>query len=59
MPWRALYRITSEISLVNFIQPCFYFMVNLRRDPGRFFFYWLMNIWATLVMSHFSGPLVL
>ena len=31
----------------------FYFMVNLRRDPGRFFFYWLMNIWATLVMSHF------
>ncbi|CAK9439083.1 uncharacterized protein LODBEIA_P33070 [Lodderomyces beijingensis] len=30
----------------------FYFMVNFRRDPGRFFFYWLMCIWCTLVMSH-------
>ncbi|EGW32053.1 multidrug resistance protein [Spathaspora passalidarum NRRL Y-27907] len=33
----------------NFV---FYFMVNYRRTPGRFFFYWLINIWATLVMSH-------
>ncbi|KAK6455694.1 multidrug resistance protein [Scheffersomyces xylosifermentans] len=33
----------------NFV---FYFMVNFRRDPGRFFFYWLMAIWCTLVMSH-------
>ncbi|RLV95118.1 Multidrug resistance protein CDR1 [Spathaspora sp. JA1] len=30
----------------------FYFMVNYRRNPGRFFFYWLINIWATLTMSH-------
>ncbi|EDK44697.1 multidrug resistance protein CDR1 [Lodderomyces elongisporus NRRL YB-4239] len=30
----------------------FYFMVNFRREPGRFFFYWLMCIWCTLVMSH-------
>ncbi|EGW31336.1 drug resistance protein 1 [Spathaspora passalidarum NRRL Y-27907] len=30
----------------------FYFMINLRREPGRFFFYWLMGMWLTLVMSH-------
>nr|ACK99557.1 ATP binding cassette transporter Abc1p [Pichia kudriavzevii] len=30
----------------------FYFMVNFRRNPGRFFFYLLMNFMATLVMSH-------
>ncbi|KAG7660523.1 CDR1 [[Candida] subhashii] len=30
----------------------FYFMVNFRRNPGRFFFYWLMCVWCTLVMSH-------
>ncbi|WEJ96670.1 Multidrug resistance protein [Yamadazyma tenuis] len=30
----------------------FYFMVNLRRDAGRFFFYWLMGFSCTLVMSH-------
>ncbi|CAK7891667.1 pleiotropic ABC efflux transporter of multiple drugs Cdr1p [[Candida] anglica] len=30
----------------------FYFMVNFRRDPGRFFFYWLMGFSCTLVMSH-------
>lgn len=29
-----------------------YFMVNFRRNPGRFFFYWLMCIICTLVMSH-------
>ncbi|CAI5758794.1 unnamed protein product [Candida verbasci] len=33
----------------NFV---FYFMVNFRREPGRFFFYWLMCGWCTLVMSH-------
>ncbi|CAD1812249.1 unnamed protein product [Candida parapsilosis] len=33
----------------NFV---FYFMVNFRRNPGRFFFYWLMCLWCTLVMSH-------
>ncbi|KGK34670.1 hypothetical protein JL09_g6181, partial [Pichia kudriavzevii] len=30
----------------------YYFMVNFRRNPGRFFFYFLMNFMATLVMSH-------
>ncbi|ODV86674.1 hypothetical protein CANARDRAFT_6250 [[Candida] arabinofermentans NRRL YB-2248] len=30
----------------------FYFMVNFRRNPGRFFYYFLMNFMATLVMSH-------
>ncbi|KAK6201120.1 multidrug resistance protein [Scheffersomyces amazonensis] len=30
----------------------FYFMVNFRREPGRFFFYFLMCFSATLVMSH-------
>jgi ATP-binding cassette subfamily G (WHITE) protein 2 (PDR) len=34
----------------NFI---FYFMINLRRDPGRFFFYLFVNILATFTMSHF------
>ncbi|RCK65837.1 Multidrug resistance protein CDR1 [Candida viswanathii] len=42
-------KLAASISF-NFV---FYFMVNLRREPGRFFFYWLMNIFATLVMSHF------
>ena len=27
-------------------------MVNFRRNAGRFFFYWLMCGWCTLVMSH-------
>ncbi|CAK9439082.1 uncharacterized protein LODBEIA_P33060 [Lodderomyces beijingensis] len=30
----------------------YYFMVNFRREPGRFFFFLLTNAWATLVMSH-------
>ncbi|GME73197.1 unnamed protein product [Ambrosiozyma monospora] len=30
----------------------FYFMVNFRRSPGHFFFYYLMNIMCTFVMSH-------
>ncbi|KAG0683738.1 Multidrug resistance protein, partial [Pichia californica] len=30
----------------------YYFMVNFRRNPGRFFFYLLMNFLSTLVMSH-------
>ncbi|KRZ98264.1 uncharacterized protein AC631_05976, partial [Debaryomyces fabryi] len=29
-----------------------YFLPNLRRDAGRFFFFWLMCIMCTLVMSH-------
>ncbi|ODV96600.1 hypothetical protein PACTADRAFT_48431 [Pachysolen tannophilus NRRL Y-2460] len=30
----------------------YYFLVNFRREPGRFFFYFLMNIVATFAMSH-------
>lgn len=30
----------------------FYFMVNLRRNGGRFFFYYMMCTLCTLVMSH-------
>ncbi|CCH45147.1 Multidrug resistance protein [Wickerhamomyces ciferrii] len=30
----------------------FYFMVNFRRNPGRFFFYYLVNLTATFSMSH-------
>ena len=30
----------------------YYFMVHFRREPGRFFFFLLMNFLATLVMSH-------
>ncbi|CCG24705.1 hypothetical protein CORT_0G00140 [Candida orthopsilosis Co 90-125] len=41
-------KIISSMSF-NFV---FYFMVNFRRNPGRFFFYWLICFWCTLVMSH-------
>ncbi|GCE97844.1 hypothetical protein ZYGM_002792 [Zygosaccharomyces mellis] len=30
----------------------FYFLVNFRRDPGRFFFYLLINVVVSFVMSH-------
>ncbi|AOA61172.1 Plasma membrane ATP-binding cassette (ABC) transporter [Komagataella phaffii CBS 7435] len=30
----------------------YYFMVNFRREPGRFFFYFLISNFATLFMSH-------
>lgn len=30
----------------------FYFMVNFRRNAGRFFFYFLINVVATFTMSH-------
>ena len=30
----------------------FYFLVHFRRDPGRFFFYLLINIVVSFVMSH-------
>nr|QFR37216.1 ABC transporter [Cyberlindnera americana] len=36
-----------------FFNLIFYFMVNFRRNPGRFFFYMLANVTATLTMSHF------
>ncbi|CAN3353253.1 pleiotropic ABC efflux transporter of multiple drugs Cdr1p [Diutina catenulata] len=52
----ALASIISELPVklvmstgFNFV---FYFMVNFRRDAGRFFFYWLVCFTCTLVMSH-------
>lgn len=30
----------------------FYFMVNFRRHPGNFFFYWLAGFLCTLIFSH-------
>ena len=52
----ALASIISELPVkfvmsvgFNFV---FYFMVNFRRNPGRFFFYWLLCFSCTLVMSH-------
>lgn len=41
-------KLTMSMSF-NFV---FYFMVNFRRNPGRFFFYWLLCLVCTLVMSH-------
>lgn len=53
----ALASIISELPVkflmslsFNFV---FYFMVHFRRNPGRFFFYWLTSMMCTLVMSHF------
>lgn len=52
----ALASIISELptklamsSIFNF---AFYFMVNFRREPGRFFFYWMFCGLCTLAMSH-------
>jgi ATP-binding cassette subfamily G (WHITE) protein 2 (PDR) len=36
-----------------FFNLIYYFMVNLRRAPGNFFFYLLVTILATFTMSHF------
>ncbi|CAN3356086.1 pleiotropic ABC efflux transporter of multiple drugs Cdr1p [Diutina catenulata] len=52
----ALASIVSELPVkigmsmgFNFV---YYFMVNFRREPGRFFFYWLICFTCTIVMSH-------
>lgn len=36
-----------------FFNVILYFLANLRREPGNFFFFLLMNFTATLMMSHF------
>ena len=43
------------VKIVNciFFNVILYFMSNLRREPGNFFFYLLMNFTTTLMMSHF------
>ncbi|CDO96350.1 unnamed protein product [Kluyveromyces dobzhanskii CBS 2104] len=51
----ALASMLSELPSKIVTAICFnlilYFMVNFRREPGPFFFYFLMNFLATLVMS--------
>ncbi|KHC36815.1 multidrug resistance protein CDR2, partial [Candida albicans P76055] len=52
----ALASIISELPVKLLMTMSFnivyYFMVNLRRTTGNFFFYWLMCALCTLVMSH-------
>lgn len=52
----ALAGIVTELPVKFFMSMAFnitfYFMTNLRREPGRFFFYWLTCFLCTLVMSH-------
>ncbi|GMM37873.1 ATP-binding cassette multidrug transporter [Saccharomycopsis crataegensis] len=52
----ALASIITELPTKIFISLAFnlvfYFMVNLRRTPGHFFFYLLVNFTASLSMSH-------
>ena len=52
----ALASIISELPVKLLMTMSFnivyYFMVNLRRTAGNFFFYWLMCALCTLVMSH-------
>lgn len=51
----ALASIISELPTKIITAICFnlimYFMVNFRREAGAFFFYFLMNFLATLIMS--------
>lgn len=52
----ALAAIITDLPVKLFMSMSFnfpiYFMVNLRRNPGRFFYYWLMSSLCMLVMSH-------
>lgn len=52
----ALASIISELPvklcMSIFFNFSFYFMVHFRREPGRFFFYWLFCGLCTLCMSH-------
>ncbi|CEP24327.1 CDR4 [Cyberlindnera jadinii] len=43
----------SKLFIALFFNLIYYFMVNFRREPGYFFFYFLVNVLATLTMSHF------
>ena len=44
--------IPSKLAMSTTFNFAIYFMVNLRRTPGNFFFYWMMVITCTFVMSH-------
>lgn len=52
----ALASIVSELPTKFVMSICFnfsfYFMVNFRRTPGNFFFYWFCCVLCTLAMSH-------
>nr|MCP8717853.1 ABC transporter permease [Asgard group archaeon] len=52
----ALASVISELPVKFFQSLCFnipfYFMVDLRSDAGRFFFYWLIGLTCTVVISH-------
>ena len=52
----ALAGIITELPTKFVMSMCYnlfyYFLINLRRDAGRFFFYWLMCMLCTLIMSH-------
>ena len=48
----VLTEIPSKVLLSMAFNFPVYFMSNLRRDPGRFFFYWLCVFLATMTMSH-------
>lgn len=52
----ALASIISELPvklcMSIFFNFSYYFMVHFRRDPGRFFFYWMFCGLCTLCMSH-------
>ncbi|KAK6202414.1 ABC-2 type transporter-domain-containing protein [Scheffersomyces amazonensis] len=43
---------SSKIIIAIGFNCVYYFMVNFRREPGRFFFYLLINFASTLSMSH-------
>ncbi|GEQ70600.1 hypothetical protein JCM33374_g4278 [Metschnikowia sp. JCM 33374] len=42
----------TKLAMSTIFNFAFYFMVNFRREPGRFFFYWLCCGLCTLAMSH-------
>ncbi|CAH2353807.1 pleiotropic ABC efflux transporter of multiple drugs [[Candida] railenensis] len=42
----------AKISVCIAFNLVLYFMINFRREPGHFFFYLLINFFATLAMSH-------
>ncbi|KAH3686735.1 hypothetical protein WICPIJ_002278 [Wickerhamomyces pijperi] len=45
-------QIPFKIMTSLFFNLIYYFMVNFRREPGRFFFYLMVNLTATFSMSH-------
>ena len=52
----AIGSLVTDLPLKFISSCCFnlilYFIVNFKREPGAFFFYWLINFLSTLMMSH-------